>query len=129
MLEAEPQAEFHLSWVIRLITDHPKLAGLARACILIQACSGISRLEVVEDVGHEGVEGDPHTLSNLCILVNRQVHIPARETANATPATSVRVHTEHQPAEVAVHRCRVTESIQPHLVASATGPTRVHAVV
>src|SRR5262245_43376266 len=122
MLEAQFHAELHLSRGIRLIADHTKLTGVAGARILIEACGRIRWLEVIEDVDHQPVEVDPHTLRKLGILGDRRVHIPARETANATSTTGVRVHTQYQPAEVAIHRCWVTKSIQPHFVAGATGP-------
>jgi len=125
-LEVDAQTELHLPGIVCLTCNHAPPAGLAGARILIQAGGGIIWLEVIQDVSHESVEGESHTLIDLGLFGDGQVQIPAREATNAACATTVPIHTEDRPPEVLVHRVWVGIGIQPRGVASAAGSVRGH---
>src|SRR5260370_39886338 len=109
----DAQTELHLPGIVCSTCDHAPPAGLAGARILLQAGGGIIWLEGIQDVSHESVEGESHTLIDLGLFGDGQVQIPAREATNAACATTVPIHTENRPPEMMVHRGCVCIGAQP----------------
>src|SRR6185312_5423382 len=94
-LEANAQPELHFSCRIRLLTcQHSK------RCRARKIQRWIQHLHVVEDVGEHYLKFCVHTLRDMDILANTEIHVPVRQTSHHDKAARVRIQSENGIAEL-----------------------------